>query len=916
MKNIYKSFALLCMGLAATACLEENFEDNKPHYDTTPGNEIVFSANGGIVSGNIKTRTEYGDTFDSDNNNVDDAIEVKWLTGDKIDIMCPQSPVKVATYRIEGADFTVDENGNKTHNHAATTLNRLGDAGLQWSSSEEYDFYAVYPSLKYADTSDEDFNGSFSLSEEGKLNGVIPVEQKYSALKRSTSDDEKYMYVASPDMRYAYMTASSTYNKESESDKAIQLQFESRVTAFEFEIKTGQIAVSGNQITIQSVSLLAPNETVLSGSFVYDFITKEYTPVSMSNRVIMSFPTDGGVPLRQNGDALKVTFFTLPTNFAAGSLKLQILFKMGDTQLSKTATISNSIEGGKMYSYKNVQLDDFNTIEPSSWWDLVDPNALLTQVSIPVASNVFATSSADNGKNQQQQLTIDQLWNIGVRGFEICTQSAVQGRTNSTDKDTMYDDDGTRVGYYTTSAENASDAKGRTLKACRVVAAESLVKNNENFHTAFNKLCGLLKTSASPNECLVVICTYMSVNDGYNPYNYVSNLFNYLTWYCTNNSHGITKNDFVKIDASTTAGDLRGRIAIVIRPGDDERWLSETGAMFNPYSSDYLGVDNPNSGLTALIPTKLSSEWWEKVMMVSDWGSASFDVWDRRYGSSYAREAAYIQSLPEGRVLTKSYIEDYLYSTTPTNTTVGSTNYSESDVEGNHPFPSTKFPDPTDFNFTHKISDKSNAYVQEWMRVIPATGIGPIAIVHDSDGILYQRDHRTMWAKWPGSIQEKKDAIVALFNKSVKTKGNKDANDLYINVLTGYYADWNVSQQGVYPFIKTVSSSNGSISPSGAGKGGNFIKLANELNEWTFNLLSRTPKTGTDGAPALEDEGPWGLVMMDHIGASTKSAELVNLILQNNFKFPLATGVYVPKEDTPATYNATYSNGGEAISFK
>ena len=213
MKNIYKSFALLCMGLAATACLEENFEDNKPHYDTTPGNEIVFSANGGIVSGNIKTRTEYGDTFDSDNNNVDDAIEVKWLTGDKIDIMCPQSPVKVATYRIEGADFTVDENGNKTHNHAATTLNRLGDAGLQWSSSEEYDFYAVYPSLKYADTSDEDFNGSFSLSEEGKLNGVIPVEQKYSALKRSTSDDEKYMYVASPDMRYAYMTASSTYNK-------------------------------------------------------------------------------------------------------------------------------------------------------------------------------------------------------------------------------------------------------------------------------------------------------------------------------------------------------------------------------------------------------------------------------------------------------------------------------------------------------------------------------------------------------------------------------------------------------------------------------------------------------------------------------------------------------------------------------
>ena len=30
MKNIYKSFALLCMGLAATACIEENFENNGP----------------------------------------------------------------------------------------------------------------------------------------------------------------------------------------------------------------------------------------------------------------------------------------------------------------------------------------------------------------------------------------------------------------------------------------------------------------------------------------------------------------------------------------------------------------------------------------------------------------------------------------------------------------------------------------------------------------------------------------------------------------------------------------------------------------------------------------------------------------------------------------------------------------------
>ena len=61
MKNIYKSFALLCMGLVAVACVEENFEENTPKYDTTPGNEIVFSATAGIENGmpQPETKTVY-----------------------------------------------------------------------------------------------------------------------------------------------------------------------------------------------------------------------------------------------------------------------------------------------------------------------------------------------------------------------------------------------------------------------------------------------------------------------------------------------------------------------------------------------------------------------------------------------------------------------------------------------------------------------------------------------------------------------------------------------------------------------------------------------------------------------------------------------------------------------------------------
>ena len=66
----------------------------------------------------------------------------------------------------------------------------------------------------------------------------------------------------------------------------------------------------------------------------------------------------------------------------------------------------------------------------------------------------------------------------------------------------------------------------------------------------------------------------------------------------------------------------------------------------------------------------------------------------------------------------------------------------------------------------------------------------------------------------------------------------------------------------------------------------------------------------------LSKIGPWGLVLMDHIKANDVSADHVELIMMNNFKFPMATKVPDGQNPEPANYNATYSNGGEAISYK
>lgn len=957
MKNIYKSFALLCMGLAATACVDEIFQDERPVYDTTPGNEIVFSATGGIEAGNPKTKTEYGSPFDSNEDKVNDAIEIKWLAGDKIDIMSPQSPIKVATYKIDAAEYVKNENGEETHTHKATTLTRMGNAGLQWSNETQYDFFAVYPSVQHVVTGDIAFNGSTSLSEAGILTGTLPIEQNYYGQLQNAGTEALPKWVAKPDMRYAYMVADAEYNKVDDIDEAISLQFESLVTALEFEIQTGIIATGDNSITIQQVSLISKSqETDISGTFTYDFNSDKYQIVDGygNNRVVMTF--SDGVTLKQNGSTLNFTFFLLPVAIPAETLQLQVLFRMGNTQLSRTATIKNAIAPYKKYVYKGVKLEDFNTVPPSSWWDTLDPNVLLTQVSIPVASNVFANSAygltgTNNDKYRQQQLSIEALWNLGVRGFEICTQSALQSRTsdattgNNARFNTMYNDGGTDAGtyFYKQEATTVDEAKSRSLRCCRLVAAETMQTTvNQNFHTVFDNLCSLLKRNvtedsgsiANSKECLIIICTYMAVSDGYNPYNYVSNLFNYLTWYCEKNERDISMDDFVQINASSTAGDLAGKIAIVIRPGDDERWLPETGEFWNPFSQDYLGSDVAPNQLTATIPDKLDSDWWDHVIYIPDWGSASFDVWDRRYGDEYAREAQYnVEAVNNNRATRKPYIENSLYATTSRHTlpSNGSTNYTASTISGDHQF--SAWPSRLEtFDFEHKISDDRSAFVQEWMRVIDKNGIPATAIT--SSGLnLFGDSRRTLWAKWIPSIDEKKEAITDLFNLSVKTKGNSSSHDIYINVLTGYYAGYSYAPEGIYPFMKIYSSAGGDLSITNMGKGGDFQGLANDLNSYTYNLLSAKPGSGGE---SLEQEGPWGLVVMDHIGASTDSEKLVNLILQNNFKFVLATkpdgtsgseggqgGGTTDPEEGGATgtasvkdYDSVYLDGQNAISFE
>lgn len=910
-RHIYNkviSVAMLASGLAFTACQDDDFVQ---YTAFEVGEEIRFCASA-AQDGSATTRTVYGETGTIEGV---DYIALNWEVGDKMEIVSPQAALSGGTgkavYAIDDSNISEGFNGETEGHSNASMLKKEGESGLQWgvgytkdvdgsgaidAKLEEgwHDFYALYPS-----------SNSFASETEGHISldllqvndvvrptatGYMPIVQKPD-VKKGDGDgisidesDGKTTYTIHPDMRYAYMVATtqtSRYKEVNEEDPPIQLEFRPVTTALQFEITANEISVTnGSELTITSIQLTtAPGVTKnICGYFTCDYLSGQMYAQNENetyNRIYLDLDGATESITLKEGDKCDVTFFVLPTqDFNAGDLQLQIFFTLKGSPQVRTATINRPLAKMKKYHFKNLLMPKFETkVSGSTWFSALDNQVLLSQVSIPVAGNVFANNQYVDGSLVQQTADYETLWNMGVRGFEFVNRSRVI-------------DNAVSIEY------NIGDEY--------FVCAEDVLNGTPTFHEAFNTLVGkYYENEQTKQEALVILCTYQPGQvggkyDGYDPQRYVYNLLNYLNLYVTEgsdyfNEYGITKDHFVQINSHSTVADIKGKIAIIIRPGDDDRWDSSTS-----------GTNTAAIKLT----TSAGNDWSNNVVLIQDWGTA-YDVWDRRY-EGFARESTFETEYVKGA---RPQVENYLWGISKNGNDDSFTSFGFS---GNNDFcngvAGTSFDTVVkpkafnEFQFKHAVTGGSfaNAYVQEWCRVVEKntgywyTGesgsVGTFITGGSVTGYLV--------VNWPESLSEKKEAIKDLFEHSVdRVEGE---NNIYINVLSGYYVskDYNKSY---LPFKKTFSSQVRNVSfgdevvditPSGQGKGGDFVGLAYDLNKYTYNLLSATPGSNTAGA--LSKQGPWGLVVMDHIGNTAggtddKSIDLVNLIMMNNFKFPLMT---------------------------
>ena len=893
MMKYIKLYALVAMALFIGSCEDELQQAFEP-VQIVSGEEILFGACYRPVSADKApadrtTRTVYGET-----NAEKKWIEINWIPGrDRMQIASPESAGVangVAEYMVKASEDSENDGGASV----VTELVRTGDAGLQWgvvAQNKVYNFYAVYPSVNQLKESPAAAaaNGC-GLSKEGHLTGHLPTDQTCGK-DSVTKDGERWVF--SPVMDYAYMVANAkdtidSFNEEGVAfmDEAIELDFKSLVTALQFEIKAGDLNLNNstedNHISIISVALFSQSGQQLAGDFEYDIkkngttglVTKGNTSYS---QVIQKFEGLNITLSNESTSALDLTFFLLPSvaKYDSGDLRLQIMYEVNGTPQIKTATIGTDIPARVKRYFSNVKLPAISgEVDASKWFQALNPNVLVSQVSIPVAANTFANSKygVTETYRTQQTLTIEDMWDMGVRGFEMVNRSTGNDNTS-----------GNLEGYNMVASESTEFSTG---KFCT-----NLKKLHDKQKTTF-----VYKKDANGNNTaelesgdpIILICTYGATGDGYNPRCYVANLFNSLSKFCTD--YSVAPSTFVQLTSNSTVKDIMGKICVIIRPGNDERWAYEENTYTDPYTRVYKDATNLSTtdiskyGLTYSLPNVVddgTNAWWDKVLLISDWGMDSWDSWHRRFATleasnlyKYATSATNYESIPNDRrkIENQTFYEQYI-------------------VNGNPPSTANYY-----YNYDMYMGNSTygTAYIQDMVRVVPtACKNKSLTIKYGEDngwGGLTQREG-TAIVTWNESLSEKKNAISGLFELAVETKGGTTTNDIYINNLSGYYQteDYTLITERKAGLVRTVEE-GGLVSYfpvydaknfKNSGKGGDYKVCAEDLTEYVYGVLSGDATLS--GEETKLADGPWGLVMMDYIGSTTYSKDLVHLIMKNNF---------------------------------
>jgi len=865
--------ALAGVSLLFAGCNEDLVGDYVQPTEKHFGEEIMFGGSASYdVNGNGGTRTIYGG-YDKDN----EKEPVYWVPTDEVRLYCPEAAVKTADYTV---------NGITSNQQTTVGLTKKGEVGLQWGNpGSQHTFYGTYP-----------IPADASLQAGVSVTGTIPAVQDVMS---PTSSDGNITFL--PNMEYAYMVAKTVVASPNAIGDNVFLQFTPIATAVEIELR--------NDANIESFDIrevhLSSETDDLSGSFTanLDNMTLSQQPggsVSYGS----GCPTDitygddayktVGVRLTQGTSTitlepdmtLRFTIFMLPGTTSDDSiddLRITLISSSGQ----KNGTLQNiSVKKSKKNYMHKMPIGGKISYKQSEWLKYVEDDKVLNTLSIPGAGGA-ASGKATYGDDKwttdqkylEQELSITQLWDAGIRCFEF----------------TVDKDDDATGGYIGDNIVYCnSKACGTTTLASAVGGVKSLLLEH-------------------PEEFAMVIITYQD-NDGWGMNRDASVFQSQLDAFWREVSNGQNTNTASNHDdawiegtgtelynPAMTVNEARGKLFCIARPTSE---YEDNAPQVNGKESGH-GLAHTSGTHIASVTydnTKLDVKiGHEDILVIKGWGAMK-DKFERRgYTTCHFHRGTGHEDYAE----LKTYLAPV--ETNWAGATTGGAGVETAKAEIGYvpgapgrPFDVSSentintIPDnyitnllannqlTANFQYDVVKSDGNASYtawVQEWARV------------SNSEDII-SREGWDNWStkqyfRWSNSLGEKKQRVKECLEKSIAAESSR----LYINSLCGYYIS-SSDENSFYPNVLTELNGRASTALYGgrcyvlnaltgdsniAGMSGDIATFASEINTYFKGLLDGM----LDNYGRLA--GSTGIVLMDRVANTGDGAEIPSIIIANNF---------------------------------
>lgn len=422
---------------AACAAMLASCSDDKvneaPYAPATPGTEVDFSLN---LDASGSSRTIYGEETKI---NGADGFPIYWVNGDNVLLASPQCDVKQATYAV-----AVDG----TQQNYATSMDKVGAAGLQWGTAETTNFYSVYPTQYKTNVNDAPVVNTLTATADAAVADLHVRDYQINLFEKNASGT----WVGTPIDRTsmtnldanhknpdAIMYAQKAHRSGSTDGNVVKLNYKPFTVAFHVTLDGYTIAQSLGEdpgLTIQEVTIEAPEGTHLVGKFQATFNSDCNTAPTVNTTVnteatpnVIHIPTlssiDGHYLDLKVGEKVEFNVFAIPTaGTVTSDWKLTVRTTSGTYTRSLTpgtGTNAGQLIAGQMHKLNmpSFQVSNGFQFNPASWMAQIPRNVYLSELSIPGAWYAGVTE-------YQSTADIATLWQAGVRAF------AIETRTGST----------------------------------------------------------------------------------------------------------------------------------------------------------------------------------------------------------------------------------------------------------------------------------------------------------------------------------------------------------------------------------------------------------------------------------------------------------------------------------------------------